>query len=492
MSEKSFKNVYHFLGIFLALVVTYVAMVAASIGLRKADLVIFAEPVVLCLFPIVFAKFFSKARKVFGKMCIVAQVFAVINAVLGGIYSYMWTVVSDMLLIGERSANIYLIELFMCIGHFLMLLFFIRACADYIFHLDGKLYKKQNLMTFFLVITFLGYLIAFIGKLLGKTIAEILIYAILGDMGYHIYLVARWIIPSFFAVVVLVLLVYTVKSVLKKSKENNEIMEASDRVKSVLFSYLLVPILIILAGFSMQLASRFVMSNLIAKEVTDTVFAPENKASYRSGLTGIDIVTEEKDDIVGLLPDDSWETVSTGSEIKKNYLGNYEFFVLEVDSSKITPVSEIKNVDNLFVEYQSNSIFGKNIFKKYARAERDYVIELDDGVIVYASYSPYVIENLGEGRVKLPISVAVKNDIDNKNMSTWMHYFFDFVQVNDEQFIEYYSDAILVSGAYAVGEIQSAKIGKYYNINILVNLVLLVLMIVATNVTVRLTEREKH
>lgn len=172
--------------------------------------------------------------------------------------------------------------------------------------------------------------------------------------------------------------------------------------------------------------------------------------------------------LVGRLPGDDWETVSTLDGILAYEENEKEFvFVIEVDRSQIEEVSGAETVGISIGATlgRCRMIFGDSIILENLIWKcRDYVITLNDGNKIYATYPEELMKRLGDGEIKLPIADAYcPNELDA--LDGYFYNAFHVVSFEDRpETIDY----VHVRGSYidwlTFGDCVYDMAGKYYGI----------------------------
>lgn len=176
----------------------------------------------------------------------------------------------------------------------------------------------------------------------------------------------------------------------------NDIPEYGYKSRAITAAVVVLLVFVIQTGFRFFLVYMAVdnMETLMSQRVTSEM---EPGANY--------YYTTEK---VCHLPADDWKTVTSLEEIKEYQKeGNRIPFVIEVDKANMEPISESDfyawMMTGLVDAY--NFLYGDStLLRQRTWFIRDYKITFEDGSCVYATYCENMVNKLGDGVIKLPVS----------------------------------------------------------------------------------------
>ncbi len=176
----------------------------------------------------------------------------------------------------------------------------------------------------------------------------------------------------------------------------NDIPEYGYKSRAITAAVVVLLVFVIQTGFRFFLVYMAVdnIETLMSQRVTSEMEPGENY-----------YYTTEK---VCHLPADDWKTVTSLEEIKEYQKeGNRIPFVIEVDKANMEPISDSDfygwMMTGLVDAY--NFLYGDSVLLgRRTWFIRDYKITFEDGSCVYATYCENMVNKLGDGVIKLPVS----------------------------------------------------------------------------------------
>lgn len=189
---------------------------------------------------------------------------------------------------------------------------------------------------------------------------------------------------------------YSEKDNSVNDNSENNIPEYGYKSRAITAAVVVLLVFMIQTGFRFFLVYMAVdnMETLMSQSVTSEMEPGENY-----------YYTTEK---VCHLPADDWKTVTSLEEIKEYQKeGNRIPFVIEVDKANMEPISDSDFYGWMMTGLADayNFLYGDSVLLgRRTWFIRDYKITFEDGSCVYATYCENMVNKLGDGVIKLPVS----------------------------------------------------------------------------------------
>lgn len=162
--------------------------------------------------------------------------------------------------------------------------------------------------------------------------------------------------------------------------------------------------------------------------------------------------------VQGLKGDSSFTPVTTMAEVKAALDKDFHERGIVVKTAKenIHPLGEatfkMRSYSGFWTRY--DVLYGKGYLMRNSYSMKDCVVYLPDGSMVYATYPTFVLDNLADGEVILPIAMPyVFQDSDNSILGESYYYY-----VNANAYCN--EGDILLAGDYAIRSLMNDCISK--------------------------------